>query len=511
MMNRNKLSLFTLVLGVLVLSSCSGLPPTAGGGGGGGGNGTGSVSITMVADTLPAHPSILSFTVSISALVLTSTTGATQQITLSPPLVVDLMRLQSDTVFLGTFANIPSGAYSSITAFLGIPSQITFLNDTGSTITNLTPNCLNNTVCPVSVIATGSPTATVSFTVPTTGAVGVGLDLNLSNAVSITAGTLNTVFSNANLLTAFTLPRTGSNLAAGQLDLIEDFTGVVTIGNSGVTIASAPATGRGSLIASTNANMILNADPSGMICTTPSPGLISSCLQPNQAASMDAILKSDGTLTIQEIEPLLGTLQVQDTVEGTIISVTPPTQFQLVVTDLIPAATNSLIGSLRIGNFLTVNLTGNPTPNPFLVDTKGLPAQSVGILGSFQGATDATPLRPGQTVAVHVTTFTATTPPSSNSDTVTLRWSRFTATPVAPFTPSTFNLTGIPSFFNPTGTFLVQAFPGAPTTQNVTNFDGITDASQINAANPVGVRALFIENSTNTGSPAFVAAKVRQH
>jgi hypothetical protein len=509
MMNRNKLSLFTLVLGVLVLSSCSGLPPTAGGGGGGGGNGTGSVSITMVADTLPAHPSILSFTVSISALVLTSTTGATQQITLSPPLVVDLMRLQSDTVFLGTFANIPSGAYSSITAFLGIPSQITFLNDTGSTITNLNPTCPNNTVCSVTVIATGSPTATVSFTVPTTGTVGVGLDLNLSNAVSITAGSLSTVFSNTNLLTAFTLPRAGSNLASGQFDLIEDFTGVVTIGNSGVTVASAPATGRGSIIASTNANMILNADPSGTLCTTPTQGSISSCLQNNQAASMDAILKSDGTLTIQEIEPLLGTLQVQDTVEGTIISVTPPTQFQLVVTDLIPAATNSLIGSLRIGNFLTVNLTGNPTPNSFLVDTKGLPAQS--FIGNFQGATDTTPLRPGQTIAVHVNTFTATTPPSSTSDTVTLRWSRFTATPVAPFTPSTFNLTGVPSFFNPTGTFLVQAFPGAPITQNVTNFDGITDASQINAANPVGVRALFIENSTNTGSPAFVAAKVRQH
>jgi hypothetical protein len=463
----------------------------------------------MVADTLPAHPSILSFTVSISSLVLTPTTGATQTINFSPPLVVDLMRLQSDTVFLGTIPNIPSGAYSSITAFLGIPSQITFLNDTGSTITNLNPTCPNNTVCSVSVVAAGSPTATVSFTVPTTGTVGVGLDLNLSNAVSITAGSLSTVFSNANLLTAFTLPRTGSNLASGQLDLIEDFTGVVTIANSAVTLTSATATGRGSLTASTNANMILNADPSGQICTTPSPGLISSCLQPNQAASMDVILKSDGTLTIQEIEPLLGTLQ--DTVEGTIISVASPTQFQLVVTDLIPAATNSLIGSLRIGEFLTVNLQANP--NPFRVDTKGLPAANAdpSIVGIFQGATDTTPLRPGQTVSAHVTTFTATTPASSTTDTVTLRWSRFTATPVAPFATNSFNLTSVPSFFNPVGTFFVQAFPGAATTQNVTNFDGITDASQLNNAKPVGVRALFFENSTNSASPAFIAAKVRQH
>jgi len=507
-LNRKYSSLVALLAIALSLSACSGLPVHNGGGGT-----TASVSVTMVADTLPANPSILSFTVSITSIVLTPTSGTAQTITLNPARVVDLMRLQSDTAFLGTFASIPSGTYSSVTAVIGLPAQITFFNDTGSTITTLnqaalTPSCPNGAVCVLSVNVSGGPLATVAFTVPATGAVGVGLDISLNKIVSVAAGALTISFSNANTLSAFTLPRTGSNLAAGQLDLIEDVTGVVSLGGTGVTITAATATGRGSLLASTNANMILDKDPSGALCNNPTQGSISSCVSSNQAASMDAILKSDGTLTIQEIEPLLTTLQ--DTVEGIIISVSSPTQFELIVTDLLPAATNSRISSLHIGDGLIVNV---PAPNPFLVDTKGLPVESTvpGTLANFQGATDTTPLRPGQTVSAHITSFTAATPPTSISDTITLRWTRFTATPVTPFSANTFNLSGFPSFFNASGTALAEDFPGTPTTQNVTNFDGIVDASGLSNTKPVAVRALFIENSTNTASPAFIAAKVRQH
>ena len=46
----------------------------------------------------------------------------------------------------------------------------------------------------------------------------------------------------------------------------------------------------------------------------------------------------------------------------------------MIVTNLIPAATNSLIGSLSVGSKFTVNIANNP--NPFFVDTKGLPVAS---------------------------------------------------------------------------------------------------------------------------------------
>jgi hypothetical protein len=123
-------------------------------------------------------------------------------------------------------------------------------------------------------------------------------------------------------------------------------------------------------------------------------------------------------------------------------------------------------------------------------------------------------MRLGQVVAVHVTAFTAansTTIASSISDSVTLRWSRFTAAPGTPFTSNTFNVTGFPPYFFAFGTALAQAFAGTPGTRGTTNFDGIADASGLNPSNPVAVRALFIENNTNTANPAFFAAKVRQH
>jgi hypothetical protein len=204
---------------------------------------------------------------------------------------------------------------------------------------------------------------------------GIGLDVNLNNTLSISAGNLVVDFTAANALSAFTLPRANSNLASGQLDLIEDFTGVVSLANSSVTITSAT---RRALTASATSGTIFDTDPSGTLCPTPTIQL-TSCVSNNQVASMDVVLNSDGTLSIQEIEPLLAA--VQDTVEGIVVSINPnQTQFTLVVTDFIPLAQNSLITGLHVGDGLTVNI---PNPNLFLVDTKGL---AVGAnLGNYLG------------------------------------------------------------------------------------------------------------------------------
>jgi hypothetical protein len=490
-MNRSKsLSFFSvLVFAIFSVSACSG--PKGGvicvGAVCGGGNG--SVAVTMVADTLPANPSLLTFQVTISSITFTPASGTATTVNLSPALTVDLMRLQTDTVFLGTFANIPAAQYSSVTLILTGNANITFLNDTASTLSG----CLANHICPLSVAASSNPVASVSFTLSQNAVTGVGIDLNFTKAVSISGSSLAVNFSNNNVLSAFTLPRANSNLASGQLDLIEDFTGVVSIGNPAVTIASASATGRGSLVATANSNTILNSDPAQKLCLSPTPGQVSSCVSSNQAASMDVVLKSDGTLAIQEIEPLLGTLQ--DTVEGIVIVINTgnTTQFTLIVTDLIPAATNSLIGTLHVGDGLVVNLAASPT---FLVDTKGLSAVPAGNLSNFVSQSNTTALHLGQTVAVHViapfTTAVGATLASASSDTVTLRWSRITATPVAPFSPNIFNLTSFPSFLAATGTAEVQDFAGTPGTPGITNFDGITDASGLNASKPVALRTLFL-------------------
>ncbi|HUC55596.1 MAG TPA: hypothetical protein VMR90_16210 [Candidatus Cybelea sp.] len=510
-MNRSKaLSFFpVLVLAIFSASACSGPKGSILCVGAACGGGTGTVAVTMVADTLPAHPSLLTFQVTISSITFTPTTGTAHSVTLSPALSVDLMRLQSDSTFLGTFKNIPAAQYSSVTLVLTGNANITFLNDTGTTLTtSATTNCPTNTVCPFIVAASSNPVATVSYTVTQNAVTGIGIDLNYANAVSIsgTTPTLAVNFSNTNVLSAFTLPRANSNLASGQLDLIEDFTGVVTLSNSTATLAAATATGRGSLAATANSSTIFNSDPSQKLCLTPTSGQVSSCVSNNQFASMDVVLNSDGTLSIQEMEPLLGTLQ--DTVEGLVVSINTAntTQFTMIVTDLVPAATNSLIGSLHVGDGLTVNLASSV--NPFLVDTKDLPVQSNwnSIFLDFSAKSDTTAIHLGQTVAVHLTSFTAasgTTLASSQVDTVTLRWTRFTANTLSAASPQ-FSINAFPSFFNVTGTAQVQSF-------STTNLDGISSTANLVVNNPLAMRALFIEDPTNTANPAVFAGKVRQH
>src|SRR6266550_6260018 len=510
-MNRGKALSFlpVLLLVALSLASCSGPynPCTVNCGS----NGNGSVAVTMVADTLPANPSLLTFQVTIASIKFTTSSGTSTTVNLNPALSVDLMRLQTDTVFLGLFANIPAAQYTSMTLVLSGNANITFLNDTPSTLSG----CLANNVCPVSVAASGNPVATVSFTVSQNAVTGIGIDLNFANAVSISGSPVSLVvnFNNNNVLSAFTLPRTNSNLAAGQLDLIEDFTGVVSINNESVTLASDPATNLGSLTASTSSTTIYDPDPTGVLCPAVTTQL-ANCVKNNEAASMDVILKSDGTLSIQEVEPLLGTLQ--DTVEGIVVSITQTnqTQFTLVITDMVPAATNSLIGTLHVGDGLTVNLSNNAN---FLVDRKGLSVSVLaGSLNNFAGQSNTSAIHLGQSVAVHVVApFTAaagTTIASATADTVTLRWSRFTATPQAPSSPA-FNILTPPTYFGfATGAiFTVQTTTGTPGTAGVTNFAGVRAANGLNPAKPIALRSLFLENTINAANPAFFAAKIRQH
>jgi hypothetical protein len=503
-MNRNKALLITLFIASFSLAACSGPTTTVLCPGGVCGGGTGTVAVTMVADTLPANPSFLSFQVTIAKLTFTPAVGTATTVTLTKALTVDLMRLQTDTAFLGTFANLPTGQYTNVTLTLSGNAIITFLNDTAAPLSL----CPASTICPLSIPASSLPVATISYAVSQNAVTGIGIDLNIANAVSIVANALTVNFANANVLSAFTLPRAGSNLAVGQLDLIEDFTGLVSLGSSSVTITSSNATGHGSLVASTTSNTHFDPDPTGALCPTGTTQL-SQCVLSNQVASIDAVLNSDGTLSIREIEPLLATLQ--DTVEGTVVAINGQTQFVLIVTDIIPAAQGSFIGTLKIGDGLTVNLFNN---HPFLVDTKGLSILP-GSLNNFSGQTDTTAMHFGQTIAVHVTTFTAangTTLATSNTDTATLRWSRFTSTPQAANTP-TFNATNLPTYFGfaPGSFFTVQTTPGTPGAAGVTNFDGIPDGSGLNSANPVALRALFLENTSISANPALFAAKVRQH
>ena len=494
-------------------------PGGGGGGGGGGGTSTAKVSLTLVSDTLPANLGIVSFRVNIRSVVLTSSTGTQSTLNLGAlnngnGLVVDLARAQSDSIFLGTVSSVPTGTNSSMAvSFSG--AELAFFNGTGAAITNMTPQCPANSICVANFTVSGTPVITASQTI--SGNTGFGIDFNLANAITVTGGTLSVNFTNSgtnNVISSFALPRSGSNLAAGQLDLIEDFTGAVSLGGVGVTITSGTNAGRGSIAAASSATTNYDQDPSGTLCPT-GTGTLSGCVLSNEAASMDAILNSDGTFTVQEIEPQVAS-PITDRVEGTVVFVNSgnQSQFGIIVNDIIPAGSNSKVGTINIGDPLTVNLA-NVVGTGFLVDTKGLAVS--GFTGNFAGATTTGALHLGQSVAVHVTGFTAASgnnPASVTSDLATLRFSRFIAVVNAASGGSAeFSINTLPGYFGftPTSIFDVQTFAGTQGGDGITNSDGVTSAGALVQARPVAIRALFIEDAGNTIDPAFSAAKIRQH
>src|ERR1700730_1543171 len=514
-MNRSKALSFLPVLffAAFSLTACSG--PKTGCTVNCGGGGTAPVNVTLVSDAPPASPSLLSYKVTISQVTLTLATGTAFTFTPNPAPVLELMRLQSDSVLVGTLLNVPAGNYSSVSLSLGSP-QITFLNNTSATITNASSvpgTCIVGAICTISPSVSGQPQVSATpFPITLSGSakIGLGIDFNLNNSITVTGGIMTGTFTpttvGTNVLSAFNLPR-NSSLTGSQLDLIEDFVGVVSVSGQNVTLTSPT---RGTITASTTTNTAFDPDPSGSLCATPS-----SCVVANQVASVDAILNSDGTLSIQEFEPLLNA--AKDVVEGTVVAInqTTQTQFTIVTTDKVQAATGSLIGGLNVGDPLAVNIALNP--NPFLVDTKGLMVRQnfSGTVSNFTNFNNTAAIHLGQTVGVHVTSFTGATAIASascNIDTVTLRWSRFTATPTSQASPA-FDVNTIPAYFNitPASFFEVETFLGTPGADGVTNLEGIADVNAINDSKPVALRALYLENSTNSAAPVFFAAKVRQH
>ena len=513
-MNRSKTLSFlpVLLLTALSLAACSGpyKPCTV--------NcvvtGTGTISVTLVSDTAPASPSLLSYKVTVLQVILTPTTGAAVTFTPTPAPVIELMRLQSDTAFLGTLLNVPVGTYSSITVSLGSP-QITFLNNTSATITNASSasgSCVVNAICTISPNAAGLPKISFPITLSSSAKIGVGIDFNLTNSITVTGGTMTVTFTPAtagvNVLSAFNLPRANANLGTNQLELIEDFTGVVSINGSTVTITSPT---RGMLpTTSTSTSFFDQSPPPTNLC----PSAPSNCAVAGQIASVDAFLNTDGTFSLKEFEPLNATQQ--DFIEGTVVAINPnsQTQFTIVTTDRIKAATNSVISALNTGDVLTVNI---PTLNQgFLVDSKGLTVSTFGSYSFFSGQTTTTAIHPGQTVALHVSAFTAAsgnTLAVATADTVMLRWTRLRAD-VFSTTSFTINIDTLPAYFGFATSFqeVVQAFLTAPLgTDGVTNLDGVANnASGLTTGKPVGLRVLYFQNPGNTANPAFFAAKIRQ-
>jgi hypothetical protein len=485
-MNGNKSVLFFVLTLCACLASCSG-SKSGGGGGGGGTSGTATLSLTLVATPLTPPPgvSLLSFTVDVTGISLKPTSGTAQSISLnSTAYSVDLTKLQSDSAFLGTSAKLPTGSYTSVTVSLSNPSLWYCVPSVPGVA-----GCGTGGVIQVTGGGTAPP-ITASLTLASNQQTGLAVNFNLANAITLSAkGVPSINLAATNVLSVSSLPSASTSLGSGQLDFVEDATGVVTAVNSSAQTVTVQTATRGSLTATANSATIYAFN-----CTSQT----FACVQQGQVASLDTVLNAAGTLTLTEYDPLA--TSTGDWIEG-IVSQPPSssTQFQLVANDLVVSSSGSLIGTVAsalLGAPVNVTLAN---PKVFTVDTKGLTVP----VTSFTG-TDASILLPGQTVAAHVTSFTAASggaAAAATVDTIILRFTRVTGA-VGTATSPTFSIQSLPGVFGLATPALVQLSTGSPST----NYDGVTGGTSLTTGQTVSIRALYFGSVSAT---PFSAAKVR--
>jgi hypothetical protein len=482
--------LFVLLLAAFSLVACSGPFKGCTSNCGSGGGATVSLTLAAVPFTPPPGTSILSFALTLSSVQLTPTTGSAVNIPLNATTyVVDLTRLQSDSAFLGqVLTNAPAGTYNKVT--VGVSSAVvTYCSDLGGTL-----GCDAASVNQVSQTATTPATSSFSATLTSGQKTAIQIQFNFGNAITISTTQAQVVskvdLTAANVLTASTLAPTSStsSLGTGEVDFVEDVTGVVTAASA--TSVTIKTSSRGSITAVASSSSLAepNCVTTGAACS-PVVG---------QFASVDAALNFDGTFALLEYDPIAPSSS--DWVEGIVTAVpSSSTQFQFVTNDIILSPSSTLVGSkLSVGDPAQITLS---SVNPFLVDSKGLPV----VITSFSGSNDATTIIPGQTIAVHVTAFTAktaTAPAAITADTVVLRFTRVAGS-ISSFAAPFLNLQALPPFFGSAVSAEVQTSAGSPST----NYDGVSNGNALVSGHTAAMRALYFGSSF---TPSFSAAKVRQ-
>ena len=486
-MNSKRNAVLVAIAAIFLFSSCSGVKNGGNNGGGGHGDATLSVTLAAVPLTPPPGTSILSFVVAVNGLSLTPSGGGSDiPIALNTgSYIADLTRLQSDSAFLGiASANIPPGTYNVLN--MSLSATVTYC-----TATSGTPGCNAGSIVQINKIGTPM-TSNFSMSFSANQKAALRVQVNFNNTLTVNSATQAVTkvdLTAANVVTTLALPPAASSLLSGQLDFIEDVMGIVTAASSSsVTVQTAT---RGTLTSSISGSTI-----SGTSCVIPT---MTSCSSPavGQVASFDAALNADGSSSMLLYDPISSTSV--DLIEGIDTNLNASsTQFQIVTNEIVRASSGSLIGSLNLGD--TVNVTLN-NPQPFVIDAQGLPES-----GNFLGLTSATDILPGQTVALHVTNFTAksgNSPASATVDIVVLRFTRVAGSVAGP-AGLTFNIASLAPFFGQNGSNQVQLSSGTHTT----NIDGYTSVNNIATGDNVSIRALFF----GTGSvPAFSAAKVRKN
>jgi Domain of unknown function (DUF4382) len=439
----------------------------------------GNSSVVLLMTDMP--PSLV--TVLSAQVTLTGATLAPGNVSLfSGSATIDLTRLQTDIAYLATASNVPTGAYTSITLTFANP-LITIENDTGGTITGCAPSPA--LICTLSPVSTQSLSVTVplsAFSVSSSSASGLLIDVNLDQLLSATLGVDFSTSSTS--VFPFTpggtnAPLVGAEDVVGHVATLDASTNTFILTNAGASYT----------LKVVSATTLLQFPTS---CTT--PGF--ACLAANQILSVDIGIQADGSIVAKNI--VFEDADNSDAeVEGIVTSTNLGSQqFNFVIHTISSTGTG-----LSTGGLATVQYSISTPATVFdkdLVHADNLPITITSSF-SFSAPTD---LVVGQEVSIRLQSVQGGL---LVADRVRLRSSRISGT--AATGAPTINLGSLPSLFSSHGgvmQILAQTSSMPPTIFYEVN--GSINASTNIVNLPVAVRGPLF----NTGgtSRSLIASKV---
>jgi hypothetical protein len=462
-------SIFSITL--LALAGCGGMnssvnpPPIPQ-------QGSSQVSIS-IHDMPPMGVTVLSFQATVTGIAMQP--GNISM--LNSPMTLEMTQLQGMSAYMGTIS-VPTGTYPGMTVTFTNP-KMTFVNGTGQMMSGMGGmmgggNCASGQICQFtptmmasSVTMTGSP---FPLNVQANSPFNMQMDFDLMSSMQ----------SNMSMNPTMTSIMQQGTQGSNTLDEMDDMIGQVSSVNAATNqFAMSFVQGMPSMTISVDGNSTFqDFDGSGKSNNI-------SGMAAGQIVLVKMQLMAGGTLHADKVRFESSNPQVMD---GMIVGINGPTQFDIVMTNEAPT-----FQGVSIGDIVRMNFQGGAM---FDIDDMDMPVSGM----SFTGDSD---LMVGQMVQIEPSSaLVAGTPPQLNTDHMRLMKTWMTAKIASKVDANTFTVNNLPGMFGTAGISSVTVSCSSQTT-----FENTAGVSSLNVGDIVSFRGpMFMANGTAT----MVASKVQK-
>lgn len=393
---------------------------------------------------------------------------------LNSPMSLEMSQLQAMSAYMGT-VSVPAGNYTGMTVTL-TNTRMTFQNNTGGTMGGMMNGgtCANGQICELiptmmasSVSISGSP---FPLSVQANTPFNLQMDFDLMDSMQ------SNMSMNPVMTSMMQQPATGSNMLDEMGDMIGQVSSVDASNNQfKMTFAQGMP------------SMTIAIDGNTTFETFDSIGKTNNFfgLSQGQIVLAKMQLMSGGTLHASKVRFESNKPQVMD---GMIVAIDSPTQFDIVMMNQAPA-----FQGVNIGDVVRMNVD---VGTAFDIDDMDMPVSGM----SFMVPAD---LMIGQMVQIEPTSaLVPGTAPQLNTNHLRLMKTWMTAKVASKIDANTFTVNNLPGMFGNAGISSMKIG-----TSMETAFDNVTSVSALNVGDAVSIRGpMFVAS----GVPTIVASKVQK-